>query len=117
MRPSIRQDLLGLTVSAQRDRAAAQLLRQLGCAEQILPLGRREPLVSRGLHVHRDPVGVEPGGQAAGGPDQAPGIRTSADAHGQPIGGRPGFTDALLGHVAAHLGIDPLSRPAQGQLA
>ena len=45
------------------------------------------------------------------------GGRARPDADQEPLGRRPGLADPLLGHVAAHLGVDPLGGAPQRELA
>ena len=117
MLAGVGQDLVGRARTAQGDGPAAELLGQLESAHDVLPLGGAQPLVARRLHVHRHPFRVDPCRHAAGGPDELHCLRARPDADQEPLPRRPGLADALLGHVAAHLGIDALGRAAQGQLA
>src|SRR6267378_4321715 len=106
----------------ERDAVMENLRLAQGLGEaQILhdgvALRRRQALQLRGLDVGDDPVGMQRGGEAAAGANQALRELARADAHEDQLACLPHLADALVLAVDAHLLVHALGGAAQGQLA
>ena len=68
------------------------------------------------LDEHGEPRRIEAGGHPLGGADHPVGAPAGADADEEPLGGRPRFVDRPLPAGRLHIGVDPPSGLAEGEL-
>src|SRR5262249_62042543 len=95
----------------------AESLREPQIVGDAIAFDNGQPRRSRSLDIDCCPWDLQTMRNPPGIADQPPGVGRFADADEHPLSGRPGARDRMLAHVREQLLIDPLSRPAQCELA
>ena len=109
------QELFADILAAQGHGFRPQLLGQAEGVHYPVAVGFGQPQVGRGLNIDSQPFRPQPRRHAPGRPYQPGRERTGADAHQHALGRRPCLRNRVRRPVDLHLGVDPVSRTAQGQ--
>ena len=117
-RSRVAHRLVRRVVRAERDRLARRATRRAACAARAArDLPSRDESTTASRRRAAIELGVEARRHAPRRADQAAPSAARRDAHEDALARVPRSLDAVRGLVPAHLRVDALGRPAQGELA